>query len=1081
MNRPRLLRAALATAAASLLGAACGDTTETSASQLNIDRPTDVAFACYGGLRITNGAAATADQMVTVSAQPIGGCDTRSGPRDANNQIPVPAGQEQITGATVVPVADYYAFILQSVKGTVAIAQWDPKPSSSMQSGDVKVIDADPLTPGKNSFAVGEDPVALWTDTSGCKEIVANAGSCDLSVLDVTSALDLDPAVTIDRMAVVDASGAPMRARPAAMVGQPSEAPIGYACPATATGLAYIAYPSCHAVAAVDVSTGKIQASVTWDSAGVATLHADGALSCPDECGGAYQPSDGPRPVALDLQVDPRSKRRALVVGAENSSRVSVIELDANFLPTSQVAYPLEDKTGTLGVTAVALSPQIGMGGSTGILNDGTGPGGQAQYVYAVATDHTVRVVDVLNLNVECDTQVDPRIARADRSIKDVSCFKVGDAATPRRRPGARGPGIELVGDGVPTSVAIVRADPLDSDNRASPYPSKLIGYFALVTASNGSTFVVNIDDDDHVDLFDTSKPLGSQLPLDIAHQLRDSVPGRDLLATIPDPSADPASGKTLPICDTLGPDPDASGGNSGGPRIPASPARSVPIGQLASTKFLSLPYLHTVTCTGSDDTAPALEMAFNASVADRDASYPDLRGLRSDETFSMVWEGSLSTDTSATAVDGPAVRESQLRVDQTGMHLVDATHPYCSAGVEPYDIVQLRGCNPTNGDGDCPTGYTCYTHPDSKVTNLGACMLADEADRLADACKDYLTSLRRYTVLKSTSGALQLMPRKRALYATPLDGCHDDAQCKTIADYTARASSELSPGEDTTTDSHTWTCAVDSERAPKTGYDGQPQRTCLETCTATADCQAGTVCERGFCMEGVEPPQACVNAPQRYELRSHDAFTLTGTRTGYVHPIVADAGGNCVRDPDASPFLVGRVPLTAPACDPSTDPITGLKADGTYDANPCQYQTTQADLIPQFLAGTCTAASPASVLMERPTTGIRVRTRGFTMTMVDPTYPGDARCIGDRGGSLVNVPTVFTGVTLSFRLTAGLSPLTVPISPSYPVKVVRGPGQSAWIVDEGDFLSTTVTLPSTRGKVFRVEAASLSTISTLQ
>ena len=42
--------------------------------------------------------------------------------------------------------------------------------------------------------------------------------------------------------------------------------------------------------------------------------------------------------------------------------------------------------------------------------------------------------------------------------------------------------------------------------------------------------------------------------------------------------------------------------------------------------------------------------------------------------------------------------------------------------------------------------------------------------------------------------------------------------------------------------------------------------------------------------MEGVIPPQSCVNAPQRYELRAHEAFTVVGTRSGYVHPIIADA-----------------------------------------------------------------------------------------------------------------------------------------------------------------------------------------------
>ena len=61
-------------------------------------------------------------------------------------------------------------------------------------------------------------------------------------------------------------------------------------------------------------------------------------------------------------------------------------------------------------------------------------------------------------------------------------------------------------------------------------------------------------------------------------------------------------------------------------------------------------------------------------------------------------------------------------------------------------------------------------------------------------------------------------------------------------------------------------------------------------------------------------PPQACVNAPQRFELRAGEAFAVLGTRSGYVHPIIADAAGKCVKDPLASPLLVGRIPLEPPA-----------------------------------------------------------------------------------------------------------------------------------------------------------------------
>jgi hypothetical protein len=46
---------------------------------------------------------------------------------------------------------------------------------------------------------------------------------------------------------------------------------------------------------------------------------------------------------------------------------------------------------------------------------------------------------------------------------------------------------------------------------------------------------------------------------------------------------------------------------------------------------------------------------------------------------------------------------------------------------------------------------------------------------------------------------------------------------------------------------------------------------------------------------------------------------------------------------------------------------------------------------------------------------------------------------------------------------------------------VLRGPQDSIWVVDEGDFLSTSVTQPSTRGKVYRVEARAIGVVNLLE
>src|SRR5262249_48240511 len=128
--------------------------------------------------------------------------------------------------------------------------------------------------------------------------------------------------------------------------------------------------------------------------------------------------------------------------------------------------------------------------------------------------------------------------------------------------------------------------------------------------------------------------------------------------------------------------------------------------------------------------------------------------------------------------------------------------------------------------------------------------------------------------------------------------------------------------------------------------------------------------------------------------------------------------------------------------------------------------------------------------LEQRSAPAIKLRTRGMTLTMVDPYYPGDTMCPLDRGGvqdpSVVKgvdrVPVVYPGYELTFRQTAGYTPLTLSaIAPVFPVKVVRGPSDSIWVIDDGDFLSTTGLEASTRGKVFRIESSNLGTFNLLE
>jgi hypothetical protein len=74
-------------------------------------------------------------------------------------------------------------------------------------------------------------------------------------------------------------------------------------------------------------------------------------------------------------------------------------------------------------------------------------------------------------------------------------------------------------------------------------------------------------------------------------------------------------------------------------------------------------------------------------------------------------------------------------------------------------------------------------------------------------------------------------------------------------------------------------------------------------------------------------------------------------------------------------------------------------------------------------------------------------------------------------------------GYSLAFGQTAGFTPLTVPgIQPALPIKAVKSPtNDSFWVIDEGDFLSTSLGQASTRGSVMRIESRALNSINLIQ
>jgi hypothetical protein len=1002
------------------LAAACSNTI-TSNPPNNLERPSDIVFACHGDYRLygDDGMATEGDELVR-SAQPLVSCSTRSTGE-------TPDGQQQLGDEPELQPPNFHGFALQTGTGTLSLITF---PSNSMSP--IAVDDADLLTPGKNAIPVGTLPIALTADPQGCHVVTANKGSCDLSVLDINSAIDRTTQAIVTRVSITNSAGDEVLAEPRAMVTEPSSSGVmGDACPASPDGLVYVAYPDCHMVAVVHSGTGEVRAGIRFNDDGTTEI-VDGSFTCPDQCGGGpIVASDAERPTALFASTE----GERLYIGAENSNTVTIVELDADHLPLSIARLPLE---GDVGVVRIAVSDLLNMGGSLGMLG---GSAGEFRFVYAITSDGTIRVADVHNLMSECDTQVDPRYSHDIKDVSLLSCFPVGDVATPPRRFGAISPGIHVPRDSVPLDVAFttVSEDDLPIDSTGAVGPETLIGHFAFVTSSDGLVVAINVDDDNYPDFEDDDDPIAVYMPLAQAHQIRDFVINRDSVSVNPETGRDCTYPDMFPA--------------TFGPRLTSSPARSPISSVVGPSHFHLLPRMREHECTSLDSEGEEFsnnvhELSFMAPDAVRESAFPDLYALANDEDWSMTYEGPLSEDSSNEAIDGPPVRLGVI--ESSGIvRLDDFASPFCKMGVEPYDIIELLGCDPEIGDANCGVGETCYVHPDSALP-LGMCLPAGREDQLAASCANVLTSRRVYTVTDTNSDSLTLNERRRVLRTTPIAGCVDDSQCDDMYQVEAALEQNEHPKDAVVDTSFSWQCGADPTRAP--GVDK-----CMMTCGTESDCEDGFKCSSGFCIEGPLPPQQCVEALQRYRVRAGEAFSVIGSRQGFLHNRIIDENtGECIDDPDGHPLNVGRIPLTAPPC----------TADGLTDLlpNPCSVTVSQADDVLVYAnVDTCEIQYtdlqemiPDTELVVRDVEAIRFRNPSFTMNMAHIQTTGDARCVQDGEGAHPAFSPVFRGYRNSFSIVGGHLPLFVALGATLPVRVVEGPGRGQtekgmWVMDAGD------------------------------
>ncbi|MEM9488548.1 MAG: hypothetical protein AAGC55_05360, partial [Myxococcota bacterium] len=872
------------------------------------------------------------------------------------------------------------------------------------------------------------------------------SGSCDLTVVDINSVVDTDLRPQLQRIDLTTASGQPIIDRPAAMVGDPRFGDPGQDCPAEPQGYVYIAYPDCHLVAVIDVASGQAVAGIQFAADGSVSI-SDGEVGCAAsaeaaQCGAVIAETDdiAPRPVALDIVVerdgDGVEVGRRLYVAADNSSTITAVELDEDFLPAATMDISFE---GDIGFTAIAASDLV--------VSQGELP---FRFFYGVATDNTVRVAEVSTDFTECETQVDTRYLHSETDVGFLPCMPVGDPRTPPRRAGSRSPGIHVLGDAVPLDVEfahIPTPDGVDLFNLPTD-PSLFFGDFAYITLSSGQLMVVNVFDRHYArarGFIETQPdaedyvPFETEISLALPHQPRDIGVERDRFW----------EGR-IDGCD--GPD-SSTELDAYGPRLDGAPGFSFDASFIDEDKRHLLPGLRATMCTNTSENDVAVsELSIAAAAEVRQRAYPDWTGPRTAEQWNLRWEGPLSLDGPDQAIDGPAVRFGLVSVGDDEFELSDASAPFCQMGVEPFDWLELLGCDPGRGDSDCGVGEVCYVHPDapSEVAS-GMCLDATRVDELASTCRDLLITRRGFAVIEASGDRLRLSERRRVLRTTPLEGCIDDDECRDLAAFDASLAAPEDPRAlpDDLGSEYSWTCEADPSRAP-----GPPR--CVMTCAASSECEPGYACSAGRCVASAAPPAECLSALQRYRVRASDAFVVIGQLSGYLHSRITDPdSGECVADPDAHPLQIGRIPLTAPPCPElaeGEDPRTQITP------NPCLIEIDDFRSVSNYSDAECTPDE--STVEPRTASAVRFRNPSFTFHMVDPISAGDGVCNGDRLGERLPVPVVYPDYQIELSLAGGLAAMRLTLQQvsslgtfrlAFPIGISSDPLGNVWILDQGD------------------------------
>lgn len=863
------------------------------------------------------------------------------------------------------------------------------------------MVDLDPEAPGYNLVPVGALPSKI-VDTPDCRVVTANAGSCDLTAIQLLGlasyavglAPEGAPSSLVSTIVPLRGNGEPLGARPGDMIALPprlslvggasADDPSGAGvCDPDSFASVLVTFPSCHLVAEINLATHRILQSRQFvtDANGLTQVIDPGPDPlCPVECPGQFDGEapepldvvDGVFPVALAL-VDPGRDDTttgqeaggpypSFYVGGTGSDEIFEIELEvppgtastSGFAPAEQTRrLRLEDPQG---VSAIRITPEVAFSGDLG--------GATHQFLYVIAGDGSTHVVerarDRASLGVECDTQLDP----SEASAGICAPIDAGSAAQARRRPFAAGPGIRATG-AVITDWVFQRSTSKDERSRA---PFRQEGVVGIGTTSGGRVVLGLFDQ------YGTANPTlatdpGTQDPTG----LMNVALGPHMLWPVSDPhGGDP---RVLPLVtdeepDRLLPSDDQA------TQVLAPAVRRIDLAYFAAEGDgqYSEDQLAIWRRLGRPDNVDGLGDFDGNSLYERTVArvaVRDYRQWRSSQGWSLAWEmeipGTRSQTGRLTCAEASEFGQGSCAA---GARIIDEGATFCDEGVLPGDKLLVGGCG---ADDDCGLGQRCLRDPSSGGGATGICVSAmaygENLEALREYCKPFIsdpcgTVSREYLVtdVKQTEvtlepldiGAVTFLRERCPVPAgpdnlrDPLGGKPvpppdppdppDDGESPSLVECEARLTCAVPDG----VEARSGGCIEDLDCAGLGGTTGA-EYVCF-------DGQCRTPCEGGSrnCRQRVLPGPGCFGEFLTYTLALRDSFAVSidPTPQFIADRVRTESDGTCREDETQSNLLTSRLWLGADEDDTFSKILDCPNAAevAPSDPNPCRIVTRRED-----------------------------------------------------------------------------------------------------------------------------------------